>query len=203
VPVPTTGQAGCVNAKMSLDLEGNGCDVVRSSSATSECQRPGKVTGKTLIIGLGNPLISDDSVGLRVAQDLRATLAERDDVEVTEDYWGGLRLMERMIGYDRAIVVDAICTGAAPGTIHHLTTNMISTQKSASAHDVNLPTALAFGRHAGAQLPRDEDVYLMGIEAEDVINFSDECTPAVAAAIPIAVQEVIQLLESMLGEQAK
>ena len=113
-----------------------------------------------------------------------ATLAERDDVEVTEDYWGGLRLMERMIGYDRAIVVDAICTGAAPGTIHHLTTNMISTQKSASAHDVNLPTALAFGRHAGVQLPRDEDVYLMGIEAEDVINFSDECTPAVAAAIP-------------------
>ncbi len=173
------------------------------ATCTSTDHLPHAATGKTLVIGLGNPLVSDDSVGLRVAESLRSQLAGRCDVEVAVDYWGGLRLMERMIGFDRAIVIDAICTGAAPGTIHHLTTNMISTQKSASAHDVNLPTALAFGRHAGAQLPRDEDVFLLGIEAEDVINFSDECTPVVAAAIPVAVQEVIQLLESMLGEQAK
>ena len=114
---------------------------------------------------------------------------------------GGLRLMERMIGYDRAIVVDAICTGAPPGTIHHLTTASMSTQKSASAHDVNLPTALAFGRRAGAHLPADRDVRLIGIEAQDLINFSDHCTPAVTAAIGRAVQEVIQTLDSMLGGQ--
>lgn len=74
----------------------------------------------TLIIGLGNPLVTDDSVGLRVAAELRTRLAGRADVEVAEDYWGGLRLMEQMVGYDRAIVVDAICSGAPPGTIHHL-----------------------------------------------------------------------------------
>ena len=59
---------------------------------------------KTLIIGLGNPLVTDDSVGLRVVERLRPLLADRPDVEVAEDYWGGLRLMERMIGFDRAIV---------------------------------------------------------------------------------------------------
>ena len=143
--------------------------------------------GKTLIIGLGNPLISDDSVGLRVAEELKKRLAGRPGVEVSEDYWGGLRLMERLIGYDRAIIIDAIVTGAAPGQIHHLTTESISTQKSASAHDVNLPTALAFGRQAGVPLPADEDVRLVGIEAEDLINFNEACTPAVAAAIPRAV----------------
>jgi hydrogenase maturation protease len=157
--------------------------------------------GKTLIIGLGNPIVSDDSIGLRVAASLKPLLADRPDVDVTEDYWGGLRLMERMIGYDRAIVIDAICTGSPPGTIHHLTTSSMSTQKSASAHDVNLPTALAFGRRAGAHLPADADVRLIGIEAEDLINFSDQCTPAVAAAIPRAVQEVIQVLDSMLEGQ--
>ncbi len=153
---------------------------------------------KTLVIGLGNPLISDDSVGLRVAERLKTVLAGRHEIDVTEDYWGGLRLMERMIGYDAAIVIDAICTGAAPGTIHHLTVNMVATQKSASAHDVNLPTALAFGRRAGVHLPTDENVRLIGIEAEDVINFSEQCTPAVAKAIEPAVVEVVRLVDSIL-----
>jgi hypothetical protein len=77
----------------------------------------------------------------------------------------------------------------------------IATQKSASAHDVSLPTALAFGRQAGAELPDDKDVALLGIEAQDLVNFSEQCTPAVAAAIPRAVREVLQILESMQGEQ--
>ncbi|MCE5267953.1 MAG: hydrogenase maturation protease, partial [Planctomycetaceae bacterium] len=101
---------------------------------------------RTLVIGLGNPLVSDDSVGLRVVEHLKARLAGRPDVEVSEDYWGGLRLMERMIGYDGAIVVDAIQTGALAGTIHLLAVDDMPTQRSASAHDVNLGTALQFGR---------------------------------------------------------
>jgi len=142
---------------------------------------------KTLIIGLGNPLVTDDSVGLRVAAELKGLLAERPDVEVTEDYWGGLRLMERMVGYDRAIVVDAISTGAPPGTI--------------SAHDVNLPTALAFGRRAGVELPDDEQILLVGIEVEDIVNFGENCTPSVQAAVPRAVEDVLRALDSWPSEQ--
>ena len=151
---------------------------------------------KTLIIGLGNPLVTDDGVGLRVAAELKTRLAGRPGVEVEEDYWGGVRLMERMVGYDRAIVIDAILTGAEPGTIHHLTPGSIPTQRSASAHDMNLSTALAFGRQAGVALPDDENVLLIGIEVEDVINFGEECTPAVRAAVPRATQEVFHLLDS-------
>ena len=149
---------------------------------------------KTLVLGLGNPLVSDDSVGLRVIAALRPLLADREEIEVDEDYWGGLRLMERLVGYERAVVVDAIRTGAPPGTIHHLTTDAIPTQRSASAHDVNLPTALAFGRRAGAALPRDEDILLVGIEVEDILTFADACTPAVAAAVPEAVRTVLAIL---------
>jgi len=149
---------------------------------------------KTLIIGLGNPVVSDDSVGLRVAQELMPLLAGRPDVEVAEDVWGGLRLMERLIGYDRAVIVDAIATGAAPGTIHRLAVSDMPTQRSASAHDVNLPTALAFGRQTGAHLPPDEAIVLVGIEAADILTFSEELTPAVAAAIPQAVRLVLEVL---------
>jgi hydrogenase maturation protease len=151
---------------------------------------------KTLILGLGNPLITDDSVGLRVIEKLKSLLADRSDVEVSEDYWGGLRLMERMIDFDRAIVVDAIQTGAPPGTIHHLTPDGIPTQRSASAHDVNLSTALEFGRQAGAHLPRNSDIFLVGIEAEDILNFGEQCTPAVQAAIPLAVDSVLKILDA-------
>lgn len=157
---------------------------------------------KTLILGLGNPLISDDSVGLRVAAALKERLAGRDDVEVDEDYWGGLRLMERMAGYGRAIVVDAIATGAEPGTIHRLRVDSVPTQRSASAHDVNLPTALAFGRQHGVELPRDEDILLVGIEAKDILTFSERCTPAVEAAIPRAVREVLKALSAMEARTA-
>lgn len=152
---------------------------------------------KTLVLGLGNPLVTDDSVGLRVVGELKSRLSDRPGVEVSEDYWGGLRLMERLIGYDRAVVVDAIVTGAAPGTIHRLTPEAMPTQRSASAHDVNLTTALGFGRQAGAALPRDEHIVLIGIEAADVINFSEQCTPEVEAAIPQAIELIVEILDSM------
>lgn len=156
---------------------------------------------KTLVLGLGNPLVADDSVGLRVAAELKSRLADRPDVEVGEDYWGGLRLMERMIGYDRVIVVDAICTGSPPGTIHRLTPEGIPTQKSNSAHDLSLPMALALGRQAEAALPRDEHIRLIGVEAEDVLTFSEQCTPAVAAAIPRAVEVVLEELKNLSSQE--
>ncbi len=149
---------------------------------------------KTIILGLGNPLITDDSVGLRVVEALKPLLADQPDIEVSEDYWGGLRLMERLIGFDRAIVVDAIQTGSPPGTIHLLTADGIATQRSASAHDVNLATALEFGRQAGAKLPENDRIQLVGIEAEDVLTFCERCTPAVEAAIPQAIAIVQNLL---------
>lgn len=151
---------------------------------------------RTLVLGLGNPVLTDDSVGLRVIEELRPLLADRPDVEVDEDYWGGLQLMERLVGYDRAIIVDAICTGAPPGTIHRLPVDAIPTQHSASGHDANLATALALGRQAGAHLPATEDILLVGIEAHDILNFSEECTPQVRAAIPGALETVMDALKS-------
>ena len=150
---------------------------------------------KTLILGLGNPLLRDDSVGLRIAQQLLPMLEGNPDVEIDVDYWGGLRLMERMIGFEKAIIVDAICSGKQAGTIHLITPGDLPTQRSASAHDVNLPTALEFGRSAGAPLPRDEDILLVAIEAGDVLSFDETLTPEVEKAMPEAIQMVLSALE--------
>ncbi len=155
---------------------------------------------KTLVLGLGNPLLRDDAVGLHVARRLQSLLGGRPDVEVDEDYRGGLRLMERLIGFDRAIIVDAMCSGANPGTVHRLTPDGVPTQHSASAHDANLRTALDLGRRAGAKLPSDDGIMLIGIEASDVLSFDETLTPEVEAAIPGAVHMVLDELQEERGE---
>jgi hydrogenase maturation protease len=154
---------------------------------------------RTLVLGLGNPLLRDDGVGLRVARELEAKLSSEPDVDIALDYWGGLRLMERMVGYDRAIIVDAIRTDQSSGTIHLLSPEDIPTQRSASAHDVNLATALEFGRQAGAELPDNSSIVLIGIEAEDVQTFDEQLSPEVEAAVPTVVQTVLDILSNGQG----
>jgi hydrogenase maturation protease len=185
---------------LTFDLNMVGSDYAREILEFVRVQTAGRLM-KTLILGLGNPIVTDDGVGLRVVEQLKPLLADRTDVEISEDYWGGLRLMERMIGFDRAIVVDAIQTGAAPGTIHLLAPDGIPTQRSASAHDVNLSTALRFGRQAGAHLPENSRIRLVGIEAQDIVAFGERCTPAVQAAIPQAVEAVLTILEALVREE--
>ncbi len=149
---------------------------------------------KTLVVGLGNPILSDDAVGLHVAAALRPILAAWADVDVAEDEWGGLRLMERLAGYDRAVIVDAMRTGAPPGTVRRLTPDDLPTCHSSSSHDTSLPVALEVGRRAGARLPETGDITLVGIEALDVLTFAEQLTPDVAAAVPRALAEVQAIL---------
>jgi hydrogenase maturation protease len=129
-----------------------------------------------------------------VVQELRNRINGDPAIEIGEDYWGGLRLMERMIGFDRAIIIDAICTDAPPGTVHVLSPDDIPTQRSASVHDVNLSTALELGRYAGAKLPSSDDIILIGIEAADVQTFDEELSPEVETALPKAVGTVLSAL---------
>ena len=154
------------------------------------------VCARTLVIGLGNPILRDDSVGLRVVRALRSHIEGIPGIELAEDYNGGLRLMERLIGFDQAVVIDAIVTGAAPGTLHVMGAKGPPTQRSTSAHDVDLVTALTLGRRAGAQLPDADDIIVIGIEAEDVLQFGEQLSRAVEAAIPQAVDLVLAHLTS-------
>lgn len=149
---------------------------------------------RTLVLGLGNPLLTDDGVGLRVVAQLRSALVAQPGLELAEDYWGGLRLMERLVGYDRAVIIDAQRSGAPPGTVRVLAAEAPPTRHGSSAHDVDLWTALEFGRRAGAALPTADNIRIIAIEAAEVDTFGQECTPAVAAAVPAAVAVAQSLL---------
>ena len=162
---------------------------------------------KTILVGLGNPILTDDGVGVKVAYEVEARLnGDRPpDLTITEASVGGLRLMELLEGYDRAILVDAIQTEGEdpPGTVYTLSLDDLRrispTQHSASAHDTSLVTALEAGRRLGMHLPRE--VTIFAVEVENLLDFSEQPTPAVAAAIPRVVEMVLQKLKVITSAQ--
>jgi hydrogenase maturation protease len=166
---------------------------------------------KTLIIGLGNPILGDDGVGWVVAEQVRSALSyhqstsvsplgipDPQTVEVDCASLGGLSLMERLTGSERVILVDAIFTGAQPvGTVSQFLLQALpdlSAGHSASAHDTSLRNALHVGRDMDILLPADENVTIITIEADAVYDFSQELSPAVAAAVPVALKKVLDLI---------
>ncbi len=102
---------------------------------------------RVVVVGLGNPLLTDDAVGMRAAELLSERLAG-SPVDVVQSAWGGMRFIDLLAGYDRAIIVDAIeWRRGPPGTIYRLTPDeAIPTLRAVSYHDVSLGTALALGR---------------------------------------------------------
>jgi hydrogenase maturation protease len=173
-----------------------------------------------LVLGLGNPILGDDGVGWRVveaAQEawrrgtderpttndesissfvIRPTGMHRDPSSTVEfDFvsLGGLALMERLVGCDRAILVDAIQTrGGVPGAIYRLTLDDLPTLHADAIHDASLKAALAVGQQLGARLP--QEIVVIGIEAVDLWDFSESLSPQVAASVPRGAEMVLNEL---------
>jgi len=147
---------------------------------------------KTLILGLGNPLLGDDGVGWRVAEAVRPQVTN-PEVEVDCLAGGGLSLMERLIGYDRAILVDAMTTGRAPqGTVSCFDLEQLPDPTAShltSVHETSLKTALRLG--ASLELALPQKVLVVAIESQQVYDFSEELSPPVMAAVPKAVQCIV------------
>ena len=147
---------------------------------------------RTVVIGLGNPFLSDDSVGLKVAHAVAARLDTSMDAEAVLLHTGGITLMEAMAGFDRAVVVDAAVTGQVePGAIHRLgCTGLPATRNTHSSHDSSLSVAMELGRMAGLRIPAEVRVW--AIEAADVSTFGERLTTAVAEAVPAVVNEIVE-----------
>lgn len=150
----------------------------------------------TLVIGLGNPILTDDGVGIYTARFVERALPDAADVEVVELAVGGLGLMEAMIGYDRAIIIDAVWSPREQvgRVVCFDAGHLPETMNSTSAHDADLPTALSVGRGLGAALPPNDHIQIVGITAREVLEFGAEPTPPVAAAVPKAAEKVFELL---------
>jgi hydrogenase maturation protease len=157
------------------------------------------VVSRALVLGLGNPILTDDGVGIHVVRAVASRFAHRTShITFAEASVGGLRLLDTIAGYDRVIIVDAIQTpGGRPGDVYRLRVDDLRTSlHSSSTHDLTLSGALALGRELGMPLPTDTALAILAVEAADVLSFGEQCTPEVAAALPRIVETLLADLEA-------
>ena len=150
---------------------------------------------KTLVLGIGNPILSDDGVGIRVVQEVGNKLTDAQ-VTVSETSAAGLSLLDSIIGYDKVIIIDAIqIQEGKAGQIYRMKPEDFSFAKRISSpHQINLVTALELGKMLNLAMPREIDVF--AVEAKDTDTFSEKCTPEVERAVPEVVKMVLENLAS-------
>lgn len=138
---------------------------------------------KTIVVGIGNPILRDDSVGIKVVE----KLSKEIDIDTAILTTTNFEVLDKIMGYDRAIIVDAIRTGNDPGTIYELSIDDIFlTYSYTNTHNLTLATTLKLGYIIFPEkMPKE--IKLIAVEVEDIENFGEECTPKVKEAIPKVV----------------
>ena len=147
------------------------------------------VNSKTKVLGIGNTILSDDSVGIRVVREIKRRLP---DIEVDEMCASGVSVLDFVEGYDKVVIVDSMKTGRkAPGTLVKLQMSDLSYAINlSSCHGLNLPSAIELGRKYYDNIPDNIDIY--AVEIVDNTTYAEECTPFVEKAIPRIADSIIK-----------
>jgi len=137
--------------------------------------------GKTLILGVGNLLLSDDGVGVHVIRQLEAAYSLPAGVETLDGGTCGLDLLQYLEGVDNLVVVDAADFGAAPGTIKRMEGDAVPAflALKVSPHEINVPELLFSAKLTDIYPAR---VVVLGIQPQS-LDVGMELTPPVAARV--------------------
>jgi len=154
---------------------------------------------KTLILGLGNTILTDDGVGIYVVRRIRELLQAADhesQVTIQEASVGGFNFIDLLTGYDHAIIIDAIHTkNGNPGEFYELDMRALKPSvRISSLHGIDLATACQMAK--GMDIPFPEDIRIFVMEVEDEFTFGEACTPKVAANIDGLALAVTECLSS-------
>jgi hydrogenase maturation protease len=145
---------------------------------------------KVLVLGLGNDILTDDAVGLQVAQAVRARLAGDQDIEVKATTEMGLALLDEIADRESVVLVDSVQTGKVPpGHIHEIGPEELSSLFATSPHFLGVGETLALGRLLGLAMPRQ--VRIFAIEVQDPFTLGTRLTASVQRAVAPAVEQVV------------
>jgi hydrogenase maturation protease len=162
-----------------------------------------KSDGETIVVlGVGNILLKDEGVGVRVVELLQSRYRFPEHVKVVDGGTQGLWLMATIQQAHHLIVVDAVLGGREPGALYRLQRDDLpkGLRAKQSAHDsdliesLNLCALLGEGPH---------NVVVLGIEPADIQPYGLELTPPVAAKLEALVQSVITELKNLAVEPEK
>ena len=124
----------------------------------------------TLIICLGNPLMRDEGIGIRLASELSVHLADNPDVEVMDLGTGGLSVMHAIADREKIIFVDCAIMGQTQGMMIRFKPEQVRSKKVRmrySMHEGDLLNTLELSRRLG-EYP--DDVVIFGIEPKEIAH---------------------------------
>lgn len=150
-----------------------------------------------LALGLGNLLLTDDGVGLRLAKELASAFTHEPRVEFVDGGTMGLSLLGVAEGRQAILILDAVGLGAAPGSVHALDETQIRefrSRRAGTAHEGNALGLLEALTLLGS-VP--DTMTVVGIEP-DVIRTGASLSPAVEAAVGTAVAMADTILRRWL-----
>lgn len=144
----------------------------------------------TVIIGLGNPIMTDDAIGIVIAGFVHEKILDKSDVEFVEASVGGLELIEFICERKKVIIIDAIQTkNGQMGDLYTVDTESLRMDNIPSmSHQVGLIEGLELGKRLGMKLPEYLKIY--AIEVEDVYTFGTKLTEKVEKQVPTIVNEI-------------
>lgn len=156
------------------------------------------------VIGIGQTLRGDDSVGFEVVRRWKSTQPEPlpPALETAMLESPGLNLLPNISGFDVVILVDAVHSGAPPGTLHHLRSHELEAflRGADSAHGWGVAETLQLGKTLDMEdLP--SQIFLLGIEISS-LDPGQGLSPAVQASLPDAVRALDNLVKDILNEHS-
>ena len=152
---------------------------------------------KTLILGLGNNILTDDGIGSRLVGDLAQMLSD-PDVHYNTACSGGLEIIEYIKGYEQVVFIDAIRTREGrPGEVYYfIPSDFCETSHLSNLHDISFLTALKLGDSLNLGLPTD--LHIIAVEIIEDMEFSDEFTPLLKERYPRILEEVFVLVKRII-----
>jgi hydrogenase maturation protease len=150
---------------------------------------------KTIILGIGNPILGDDGIGVHVIRELQETYSGLPGVTIDEAQTGGMNLIDLMRGYERAILIDAVSIPTrSQGEVTCFSVKDIASVHSCNPHDVSLLEALELSNKIGdAAIP--QDIVIVGINVQEMqLTFNESLSPEIRNAIPEAIEKTLSAL---------
>jgi hydrogenase maturation protease len=151
------------------------------------------VTLRTIVIGVGNPILSNDGFGLHVAKELQQKIAD-PDVVVETAFTGGFNLVDMMCGFDRAILIDTVhLKNAKNGEVKRFTIADLPLAHSSNPHEVSFPEALRLAKTLReTRLP--SEIIIVGMVSHITPAFGEQMSKEFAPNVSTAVHMVLSEL---------
>jgi len=140
------------------------------------------------VIGIGNLLRADDGVGAHVVRRLNEGWPDIYAVDLSTAEIG---VLDHVRGREVVVIIDAIISGARPGSIHRVELGDVADEAFTRSHGLSLASSLQLGyRLYPEDMPMK--IVVLAVEAGDIESFSTDLTPEVEAAVPRIIEEVLR-----------